>query len=448
MNKLIHDINLEKEVFGLAVQNAEFYYRISDMIDEEDFYDNDFSQCYKHIRTVHDSGGIPNQVDLYKFVRDNNLDQSKILDATSNCSMVASITLNHSYKMKEYSYLRKLASLAMKVGKSAYDKNADCFEIMASVQEEVTQMELGIRRSNIEHIKDIGMQGLKNIYTTVAQKDVKPVAVPSFSKKLNEMSGGFIKGGLSVIAGLPGGGKSCFAFQCALHQIQTGYNVGLISLEMSKDHVYKRLLSNVAHIDGYSIRDGRLDKDALMQINKSTNELIKHNLFIADDPYIDRQKLRPIIRQFVKKHQCQIVFIDYFQLIGNDAGKYNTAEANQQLTQHLQKIAREFNIPIVCLSQLNRQEGRPNMNSLRGGGIEQATDLIVMLYDPNYNSKEDVHDMDTTKADITAIVAKCKHGSIGDVPIHYNKVYQTMEDGQLTGIQQYHAKNLVNDELF
>lgn len=203
----------------------------------------------------------------------------------------------------------------------------------------------------------------------------------------------------------------------------------MVSLEMSKDHVYKRLLSNIAHIDGYSIRDGRLDATALQRINVSTNDLIKKNLFIADDPYTDRRKLRPIIRQFVKKHKCQIVFIDYFQLIGNDANKYNTAEANQQLTQHLQKIAREFEIPIVCLSQLNRQEGRPNMNSLRGGGIEQATDLIVMLYDPEYNSKEEIANADNTKADMTAIVTKCKHGSIGDVPIHYNKMYQTMEDG-------------------
>lgn len=430
-NKPVFDIKLEQHVFGASILMPEFYYMIADLISEDDFYDIDFNTCFKYVREKYDNGQVPNQVELYKYVRDNNLDQDKILTAINDSTSLSELAQNYAYKMKEYSYLRRLSNLAMRIGKSANDKSADCFDIMTEIQEELTQMELGIKSSNIEHIKDIGMAGLKSIYDNVAKKSVKPIAIPTFSHVLNQMSGGFINGGLSIIGGLAGGGKTAFALQCMLHQIELGHKVGFVSLEMSKDHIYKRMMSNMARVDGYAIRDGLLDTDSLKRLNKSTEQIIKKQLFISDDPYTTQKKLRPIVRQFVKKHGCEIVYIDYFQLIGKDQKTFNSAEANEQLTQHMQKIAREFNIPLVCISQLNRSEGRPNMNSLRGGGIEFATDLIIMLYDPEYNSKEDIQRVNSTQVDMTAIVVKCKHGSVGDVPIHYNKSIQTIEDGHV-----------------
>lgn len=443
-NKPVFDIKLEQEVLGASIQMPDYFFMIADLITEDDFYDIDFNQCFKYVRESYDSGNKPNQVDLGKFIRDNNLNSPKVMDAITNSTTILSLAQNYAYKLKEYSYLRRLSNLAMKIIKSANDKSADCFDIMSEIQDELTQMELGIKSSNIEHIKEIGMEGLKSIYVAFGKKSMKPTAIPTFSKKLNEMSGGFIRGGLSVVAGLPGGGKTAFALQNIIHQINLGHKVGFISLEMSKEHVYKRIMSNVARIDGYAIRDGNLDAEQLKALNVKTNELISKQLFISDDPYTSQKKLRPIIRQFVKKHGCEIVYIDYFQLIGKDQKTFNSAEANEQLTQQLQKIAREFDIPIVCLSQLNRQEGRPNMNSLRGGGIEQATDLIIMLYDPEYNSKEDIQRVNNIQVDMTAIVAKCKHGSIGDVPIHYNKSFQIMEDGHINQQQSYSYKPYSN----
>lgn len=225
--------------------------------------------------------------------------------------------------------------------------------------------------------------------------------------------------------------NTAFMIQSILTLIQADIPCGVISLEMNKKMLMNRIFSNLCQINGYHIRDKKLNDYQLNAMREKAMDLMNANVFISDDVYVDEKKIRPLIRSMVTKHKVKAVFIDYFQLVEKQITA-NEVQANERFSRTLQKIAREFEIAIICLTQLSRNGNqRPTLENLRGGGLEQAPALVIGLHDESYQKEGEP----MPEIDFTGIILKSRYGSTGDVRLHYNKMYQQITD-TVQGYQQ------------
>lgn len=433
-----HANDLERAVLGAILIDGKCLDEVEQLLGYDVFYSLQHQVIYKAISELSENG---RPIDLLTVVEQlkasNTLDEAGGITYISSISNDVGSTANieeHAAILREKYMKRKIIDNAYKAIELAYQDSSDAFDLLSQQQDALSTLEIGNVISEIAVPKQYVLEALEGINKAILlQSQNKSNGIPTFSDMINGMTGGFMN--FCVIAARPGEGKTAFMLECILQNIKDRIKVGVISLEMKKTKLVERILSNVCQINGYNIRDGKLSQTEIQAINHAAEELIKSSVFITDNPYVDIRKLRPVIRQLVKRHSVEVIYIDYFQLINVD-GKENEVGKNQMLSQTIQKISREFDIPVIALSQQSRNgKGRPSMESLRGGGIEQACDMIINLWDELYQTEEV-----SSEVDMLAIVSKSKHGSVGDVRINYNKTYQRMSDGWKFGIQAYNSR--------
>ena len=270
-----------------------------------------------------------------------------------------------------------------------------------------------------------------------------------FDKKI----GGLHKSDLIIIAGRPSMGKTAFATNIAsnicnkkINNKQT--NVLFFSLEMSSEQLATRILSEISQISSEGIRTGNLSKTDFEKIIKASEKLKELSLFIDDSPALTISSIRTRSRRLKRKHELDLIIIDYLQLISGESKNLNDNRVKEisDITRGLKAIAKELNIPVIALSQLSRkveerEEKRPQLADLReSGSIEQDADLVVFLYREEYYLARteppegtEKHVMWTSKMEkvhniAEAIVAKHRHGPISRVKLHFNSTNTKFSD--------------------
>ena len=269
-----------------------------------------------------------------------------------------------------------------------------------------------------------------------------------FDKKI----GGLHKSDLIIIAGRPSMGKTAFATNIASN-ISKEFknqkkNVLFFSLEMSSEQLATRLLGELSEISSENIRTGNLSKKDFSKILSSSDNLKKLNLFIDDTPALSISSIRTRARRLKRKFGLDLIILDYLQLVNGESKKINDNRVQEisDITRGLKAIAKEFNIPVIALSQLSRkvedrEEKRPQLADLReSGAIEQDADLVVFLYREEYYLARtepaegtDKHEMWTNKMEkvhniAEAIIAKHRHGPISKVKLHFNPSWTKFSD--------------------
>ena len=270
-----------------------------------------------------------------------------------------------------------------------------------------------------------------------------------FDKKI----GGLHKSDLIIIAGRPSMGKTAFATNIASNICNKKINnkktnVLFFSLEMSSEQLATRILSEISQISSEGIRTGNLSKTDFEKIIKASEKLKELSLFIDDSPALTISSIRTRSRRLKRKHELDLIIIDYLQLINGESKNLNDNRVKEisDITRGLKAIAKELNIPVVALSQLSRkveerEEKRPQLADLReSGSIEQDADLVVFLYREEYYLARteppegtEKHVMWTSKMEkvhniAEAIVAKHRHGPISRVKLHFNSTNTKFSD--------------------
>ncbi len=268
-----------------------------------------------------------------------------------------------------------------------------------------------------------------------------------FDKKI----GGLHKSDLIIIAGRPSMGKTAFATNIASHIAKTlnnkNKNVLFFSLEMSSEQLATRLLGELAQLSSENIRTGNLSKNNFSKLLESSEVLKKLNLFIDDSPALNISSIRTRARRMKRKNGLDLIILDYLQLLsGESRSNDNRVQEISDITRGLKAIAKEFDIPVVALSQLSRkvedrEEKRPQLADLReSGAIEQDADLVVFLYREEYYLARTEPQEDTDKHEIwknkmekvhniaEAIIAKHRHGPISKVKLHFNPTWTKFSD--------------------
>jgi replicative DNA helicase len=263
--------------------------------------------------------------------------------------------------------------------------------------------------------------------------------VPTGYHKLDDITSGWQPSDLVIIAGRPAMGKTSFALSMAKN-IAADYQVPMafFSLEMSNVQLVNRLISNVCEIQGSKILNGQLQQDEWERLDKRLNHLLGAPLYVDDTPGLSVFELRTKARRLVREHGVKIIMIDYLQLMNANGMRFSSRQEEVSvISRSLKGLAKELDVPILALSQLNRGvesrdglEGkRPQLSDLReSGAIEQDADMVLFVHRPEYyhiyedDKGHDLHGM------AQIIIAKHRKGATGDVLLTFRCEFTRFEN--------------------
>ncbi len=416
-----HSVQAEQAVLGGLMLDNQAWDAIADRVCEEDFYRRDHRLIFRAIARLADRNQPCDVVTLSKeLIALGQLEEVgglAYLGALAKETPSAANIRAYADIVREYSILRQLARVGTDIAAAAYSpEGRDSKELLDFAEQQVFRIaEQGGRgREGFAPIKDLLTRAVDRIDQLFQQND--PITgIPTGFSDLDHMTAGLQPSDLVIIAGRPSMGKTTFAMNIAENAaISHKVPVAVFSMEMPGEQIAMRLMSSLGRIDQHKLRTGKLQDDDWPRLTSAVSILAEAPLFVDDTPALTPTELRARARRLKREHGLGLIVIDYLQLMQVPGSRENRATEISEISRGLKALAKELNVPVVALSQLNRGlEQRPNkrpvMSDLReSGAIEQDADMIMFIYrDEVYN--EDSPDKGTAEI----IVGKQRNGPIG-----------------------------------
>lgn len=329
----------------------------------------------------------------------------------------------------------------------AYDEGTDMSKLMEDAESQIFALSQQSQARKVAHIDDIIDEAFKRIHK-VAEQEGTISGVPSGFVDLDKITAGWQKSDLIIIAARPAMGKTAFVLSMAKNMaVDFKRPIAIFSLEMSKIQLANRLIMNVCEIEGDKIRNGKLTPAEWRQLDSNINKLLGAPIYIDDTPQLSIFELRSKAKKLVIENKVECIFIDYLQLMNATGMNFGSREQEVSIiSRNLKALAKELDIPIIALSQLNRGvesrnglEGkRPQLSDLReSGAIEQDADMVCFIHRPEYykiytdQKGNDLHNM------AQIIVAKHRNGSTDDVTLRFIQTYAKFANNELVSSSIY-----------
>ncbi|MBK6347782.1 MAG: replicative DNA helicase [Bacteroidales bacterium] len=332
---------------------------------------------------------------------------------------------------------RELIRISSEIIRDAYEDTTDVFNLLDKAENQLFSVgETNMRRNYLDMhslVRDAVKQ-IENARNQTGQFS----GVPSGFTDLDRVTGGWQPSDLIIIAARPGMGKTAFVLTVA-RNAAVEYKkqaVAVFSLEMSSIQLVTRLISAEAQLPGDKLRKGSLENYEWEQLNAKINTLIDAPLFIDDTPSLSVFELRAKCRRLKAQHDIQLVIIDYIQLMsaGVDRNSGNREQEISMISRSLKSLAKELNIPVIALSQLNRSvESRPNKKPLlsdlrESGAIEQDADMVMFIYRPEYYNQNQDETGASLLGHAEVSIAKHRNGALADIPLRFISKYAKFTD--------------------
>jgi len=420
---LPHNFLAEKMILSCLLINSEITEITLQMLPIEAFYFQNHQEIYKAIILMYQNKIRIDIVTLVNFLQENGL-LNKIGGIKVIIELISQIP-NLIY-FEEYIRLVKdkfLRRCLIKLGYEAinygYITNMALEEILIEFESKVFNLTTETKTQKLFSSAEL----LNDIFIDLKEKFLNSnlLGLKSGFTDLDSLIQGFQKSDLIIIAGRPSMGKTALSLNIAINIIQDSkLPILFFSLEMSKEQIMYRILAMETNVNQMRLRNGKLSQNDWIKVNKMVNILSKLPLFIDDTSDLSIQNIRSKIKTIIfEQNQVGLVIIDYLQLMQNSSLKTETrVQELSQITRSLKILAREFNIPIIALSQLsrnveNRVDKKPILSDLReSGSIEQDADLVLMLYKKDTNLDQN---------NIELIIAKQRNGPIGTLKLQFNE---------------------------
>lgn len=351
-----------------------------------------------------------------------------IAEITSKVSSAASIEY-HARVIMEHAIKRNLIELGSDIHQKAYDDTEDCFMLLEYIQGRFDTLSDGSLKGDFVNIRKLYDEGVKRI---IARRKMEGVTgIPCGLDDVDELTAGFQKTNLIIIAARPGMGKTATVV-CMLRNIAIMLEkpVAFFSLEMSGEELIDRMISAECEIDLKRIRNGNLTDEEEVKIKNDTQLLANAPLFIDDSPSLTILELRARARRLKATENIELIVVDYLQLMSaeSERGKFsnNREQEIAAISRGLKKIAKELDIPVIALSQLSRGvesrggSKRPMLSDLReSGAIEQDADIVMFLYRPEYYKIMQYDDNSSTIGVMEVIAAKNRNGNLDAAKVNF-----------------------------
>ena len=429
-NYLPHNFLAEKMVLSCMLTNSEAIEVIIKSLTIDAFYFKNHQELFKAVLFMYQNKQSIDIITLTTFLQENGLINKiggvKVLIELIN-QIPNLVHLDEYIRLIKDKFLRRsLIKLGYKAVNSSYITNLPLENILNEFEHQLFNLTNEFKPTKLFSSTDL----VYSIFLELKQKATNPnlPGLTSGFYALDSLTQGFQKSDLIIIAGRPTIGKTAFSLTLSLNIIKySKLPVVVFSLEMSKEQIMYRLLSMETNISQSRLRSGKLYKTDWIKLNKIIKILSKLPLFVDDSCDLSVQEIRAKIKTILLQYKTiGLVIIDYLQLMQSPVLKNgNRAQELSQITRALKNVAREFNIPIVALSQLSRNvetrsDKKPILSDLReSGSIEQDADLVLMLYQNERNGSNLASD--NLNKIIDLIIAKQRNGPTGNIQLKFDK---------------------------
>lgn len=435
-------LEVERAVLGALMNDRDAYAVVCEILSPESFYEQRNQLVYSAIR---DLSLAEKPVDVLTVT--DELEHQGCLDKVGGAIYIADLSnkvassanIEYHARIIAHKFLaRQLISFASDIETKAFDGSMDIDDLMQEAEGSLFELSRRNMKKDYTQIDPVISNAVEVIQKAAANKDGL-TGVPTGYHKLDNITSGWQASDLVIIAGRPAMGKTSFALSMAKN-IAADYKVPMafFSLEMSNVQLVNRLISNCCEIQGSKILNGQLKPDEWERLDKRLNNLIGSPLYVDDTPGLSVFELRTKARRLVRDHGVKIIMIDYLQLMNANGMRFSSRQEEvSTISRSLKQIAKELDIPILALSQLNRgvesREGlegkRPQLSDLReSGAIEQDADMVLFVHRPEYyhiyqdENGRDLHGM------AQIIIAKHRKGATGDVLLNFRGEFTRFEN--------------------
>jgi replicative DNA helicase len=431
-------VEAEQSVLGGLMLDNSRWDQVADVLSTEDFYRRDHRLIFEAVRALQMENAPADVVTVAEW-----LDKSGNLEAAGGLQYVGSLSRNtpsaanivaYANIVRERSVLRRLIGAANEIASSAYSpegrKPTDLLDAAEKSIFEIARQGSS-QRGGFRPVKDMLTDVLDRI-DVMSQSDSPLTGLATGYNDLDDMTSGLQPSDLVIIAGRPSMGKTSLAMNIA-ENAAVGENkpVAIFSMEMPGAQLAMRMMASLGRINAHKVRTGKLDDDDWPRLTSAVSLLEKAPIYIDDTPGLTPVELRARARRLAREHDHDLglIVVDYLQLMQSGESSENRATEISVITRSLKSLAKELNVPLIALSQLNRSlEQRPNkrpfMSDLReSGAIEQDADVILFIYrDEVYN--EDSPDRGTAEI----IIGKQRNGPTGTVRLTFLGEYTRFEN--------------------
>lgn len=435
------DTDLEEAVLGALMLEKDAYTVVCDLLKPESFYEPANQKIYEAIQQL---GAMQRPIDMLTVTEqlrlNGTLDEAggalRVSELTGRVSSAANVEYHARIVAQKY-LARELIAFCSSVQTKAFDPTNDVDDLMQEAEGRLFEISQHNVKKDVTQIDPVINDAIKKI-EDAANRESGLSGLQTGFVDLDKVTSGWQASDLIIIAARPAMGKTALVLSMAKNMaVDFNIPIAIFSLEMSNIQLVNRLISNVCELEGEKIKSGQLSPAEWNKLMSRIKNLYSAPMYIDDTANLSVFELRTKARRLVREHGIKLIIIDYLQLMNASGMKFGSREQEvSTISRSLKQLAKELEIPVIALSQLNRSvenrtDGkRPQLSDLReSGAIEQDADIVCFIHRPEYYTKSGE---DASGNDIRGlaefIIAKHRSGAVGDVKMRFRAQYARFEN--------------------
>jgi replicative DNA helicase len=432
-----YDLNAEKGVLGSILLMPDVIDEVIMIIRAEDYFDEAHQKLYQTMKDMHDDG---QKIDTMLLV--DRLKTAGLYELIGGAGFLAEIgkavpnaahAVYYAEIVREKSTYRSLIDVSTEILKDAYDQNNDSRNLLSQAEQKIFGIVDDRGHNTVSPLNDILHEAMDRMNARMSG-NYSDDAVATHFQDLDNITGGLHANELIILAARPSMGKTALAMNITENvAMRSEQPVLFVSLEMSKLELCDRLLCSAAKVNGQKLRNGNIGNDERKQLIEKAGEMSSAPLYVDDAPSRTVSEIAASARRIRRREgKLGLIVVDYLQLIEPDNPRDPRQEQVAKMARRLKGLARDLSVPVLCLSQLNRQtEGtgdhRPKLSHLReSGAIEQDADVVMFIHREEYYQRGDDAEQYAGQAEI--IIAKQRNGPTGEIEMLWQKDFTLFVD--------------------
>ena len=441
--KLPYSPEAEQAVLGAILMEPDSIARVAEILPKSDyFYVSTHKLIYSAMMSMFTQGKTVDIITVLETLKtEKSFDEASgktyLMQLAQSCPSISNIEVYAQYVRDKYD-VRMLISASRDIIEEASDSEYEPSMLIDSAEQKIFDIRRGKNIQGLQRIDEVLLETFERLDLLNRDDDtIKPISTGIGD--LDRVITGLNRSDLILLAARPGMGKTSFALNIAKHAACVSKKtVAFFSLEMSKEQLASRLLSSEALVGGTKLRTGKLSEEEWQRLISAGDVLNKANLYLDGTPGITVPEMKAKLRRL---KNVDLVIIDYLQLMSSGGRRTdNRVQEISEITRNLKILAKEINVPVICLSQLSRAseqrtDHKPQLSDLRdSGSIEQDADIVLFLYREGYYDKDKGENV-TSAVDQNSgecLVAKNRHGETRSVTLHWQGEFM-----RFTGVEAH-----------
>ena len=432
--KVPYSHEIEAAVLGAALLEKEALGLIKELLKPESFYFESHQVIYEAMLKLMEDSGVPDLITLTQYLRKENTISKAggtkyLAELMGKVNSAANIEF-HALIVSQLSIKREMIKASDELMKGAFDESKDVFNLLDEREQyffKISEQSIQRQYKNSSEVLRLTIDELEH---KKLNNDGGITGIPTGFTQLDELTGGWQKTELCIIAARPGMGKTAFVVS-SMRNAAVDHNVpvAIFSLEMSATQLMVRMISSEVEIEGEKLRKGMLEDYDWAKIHSGLEKLSKAPIYIDDTPALSVLELRAKCRRLKAQYGIQMIIIDYLQLMSGDDGNGIPGNREQEIatiSRSLKNLAKELDVPVLALSQLSRAvetrggDKKPQLSDLReSGSIEQDADMVMFLYRAEYYKITEDENGNSTQGLGEIIIAKNRAGTLDSIPLQF-----------------------------